>query len=76
MAEPFTVRGEGLTVELVLHRLYGLRGRELVEQTFRDNPALASHGTFLPLGTVFTPPDLPAQTAVAKPRRSLFKDKS
>ncbi|WP_281978790.1 tail protein X [Pseudorhizobium flavum] len=76
MAEPFTVKGEGLTVELVLHRLYGLRGRELVEQTFRDNPGLAAHGTFLPLGAVFTPPDLPPRTVVAKPRKSLFKDKS
>ena len=73
MAEPFTVMGEGLTVELILHRMYGIRGRALVEETLRSNPGLAALGPFLPLGTIFMPPDLPPQTAASRPRKSLFR---
>jgi len=73
MPEQFTVMGEGLTVELILHRMYGVRGRSLVEETLRSNPGLAALGPFLPLGTTFTPPDLPPPTAVTRPRKSLFR---
>lgn len=74
MPEKFTVRGEGLTVELVLHRKYGVRGRSLVEETMRINPGLADLGAFLPLGSSFTIPELKAQTSLARVRKSLFKD--
>lgn len=74
MPDKFTVRGEGLTVELVLHRKYGVRGRSLVEETMRINPGLAGLGAFLPLGTTFSIPELPAQTGLVRVRKSLFKD--
>lgn len=72
MAETFTVRGEGLTVDLVLWRKYGLRGRSLIEATLDANPGLGKLGPYLPLGTVFTIPNLPAETTPAVNRVSLF----
>ena len=74
MPQTFTVRGTGLTVELVLHRQYGVRGRELMSETLRLNPGLASTGTILPLNTTFMIPDLPAPAAARVQQRSLFKD--
>jgi phage tail protein X len=76
MAETFTVRGEGLTVELALHRRYGVRGRELVAKTFDINPGLAGLGSSLPLGTRFTLPDLPKDSATVTRRISLFRGKA
>jgi phage tail protein X len=72
MAETFTVRGEGLTVDLILWRKYGLRGRSLLEATLDANPGLGKLGPVLPLGTRFNIPDLPAQTTPAVTRVSLF----
>lgn len=74
MPETFTVRGAGLTVELVLHRKYGVRGRELMSETLQTNPGLAGAGPVLPLGISFTIPDLPAPAATRIQQRSLFKD--
>ncbi len=74
MPESFTVRGEGLTVELVLHRKYGVRGRDLISQTLNLNPGLAGLGTILPLGTTFDIPDLPPQKEKRVQQRSLFRD--
>ncbi|WP_137136605.1 tail protein X [Rhizobium sp. FKY42] len=74
MPETFTVRGEGLTVELVLHRKYGVRGRELVNETLKLNPGLAELGAVLPLGASFTIPDLPPQKEVRVQQKSLFRD--
>lgn len=59
MAETVTVKGEGITVDLLLWRRYGVRGRGLVEATLDRNPGIAELGLFLPLGTVVTLPDLP-----------------
>ncbi len=50
--------GYCLTVELVLHRKYGVRGRELMSETLQTNPGLAGAGPVLPLGISFTIPDL------------------
>ncbi|TRL35483.1 tail protein X [Rhizobium straminoryzae] len=74
MPETYTVRGEGQTVELVLHRRHGARGRTLIAETLRINPGLAALGAWLPPGTQFLLPDLPAETATVRPRKSLFKD--
>lgn len=73
MAETVTVKGEGITVDLLLWRRYGVRGRRLVEETLARNPGLAQLGQFLPLGTVVILPDLPVQEEPA-PRKvvSLF----
>jgi phage tail protein X len=72
MAKTFTVRGEGLTVDLILWRKYGLRGRSLLEVTLDANPGLGKLGPVLPLGTRFSIPDLPPQTTPTVARVSLF----
>lgn len=64
MAETVIVRGEDLTVDLLLWRKYGVKGRALVEATFALNPGLAALGPVLPLGTSVILADLPAAPAV------------
>lgn len=61
MAETITVEGEGLTLELLLWRRYGIRGRELVTVALERNPGLATLGPVLPPGTKVMIPDLPSQ---------------
>ncbi len=51
MAESVTIRGEGITLELLLWRKHGVRGREIVSAALDANPGLAAKGGFLPLGT-------------------------
>ncbi|WP_274626587.1 tail protein X [Arvimicrobium flavum] len=59
MAEIITIRGEGIMLDLLLWRRYGVRGQGLVERTLELNPGLAELGPVLPIGTVVTIPDLP-----------------
>lgn len=59
MTVTVTVRGDGITVDLLLWRHYGVRGREALAGTLDLNPGLASVGVNLPLGTVVTLADLP-----------------
>lgn len=73
MAETITIRGDGITVDLLLWRRYGVRGKSLVEQTLDTNPGLAALGPYLPHGTIVNLPDLPP--VAARPARkavSLF----
>lgn len=72
MAEFVTIRGEGITLDLLLWRRHGVRGRELVSAAFDANPGLAAKGAFLPLGTVISLPDLPARTSSVRKVVSLF----
>jgi len=72
MPEAVTVRGEDITLELLLWRCHGVRGRELVSASFDANPGLAAKGAFLPLGTVVSLPDLPALTSSTRKVVSLF----
>ena len=74
MPEKITVRGVGLTVELLLHRKYGVRGRKLINEALRINPGLADQGAILPLGTSLLLPDLPVQKVSRVQQRNLFKD--
>ena len=74
MPEKITVRGVGLTVELLLHRKYGVRGRDLINEALRINPGLADQGAILLLGTTFLMPDIPVQEVPRVQQRSLFKD--
>ena len=64
MAETVIVRGEGLTVDLLLWRKYGVKGKALVEATFALNAGLAALGPILPLGTSVTLADLPVTPKV------------
>ncbi len=75
MPETYRIGREGMTVELLLHQVYGVEGRALLAETLAKNPGLASAGPFLPLGTVLTIPDRPAADAfVYRPVVSLFGD--
>ncbi|WP_198475204.1 tail protein X [Aquamicrobium zhengzhouense] len=73
MAEMVTIRGENITLDLLLWRRHGVRGQGLVEETLALNPNLASLGPIIPLGTVVRLPDLPVRQEPA-PRKvvSLF----
>lgn len=64
-----TIKGEGITADLLLFRTYGVSGQALVEEFYDINPGVAALGPVLPLGTVVTIPDQPAVTspAVAQP---------
>lgn len=59
MSTTVEVRGEGVTVELLLWRKYRAEGKDLVVPTLKLNPGLAALGPYLPLGTVVEIPDLP-----------------
>lgn len=72
MPEIVTIRGEGIALDLLLHRRYGVRGRQLLEQTYELNPGLASLGDYLPLGTVVVIPDLPAASSTTRTVITLF----
>lgn len=73
MAETLLVEGEGITLDLILWRRHGVRGRRLVEPALVLNPGLAGAGTVLALGTRIVVPDLPESDAVpARPVVSLF----
>lgn len=72
MAETITIRGAGITLELLLHRRYGVRGRELVEAALRANPGLPLLGLELPLGTTVDIPDLPPRRHLRRQVGTLF----
>lgn len=67
-----TVNGEGLVLDLILWRQYGVRGRDLLEATLELNPGLSALGLILPLGTIIILPDLPAASQAAVTVTSLF----
>lgn len=58
-----TVKGEGITLDLLLWRAYGVRGRSLLEDTLAQNVGVGRLGTTIPMGTEVTLPDLPAEDA-------------
>lgn len=72
MPETMTIRGEGISVDLLLWRKYGVRGRSLVETMLADNPGLAEAGPFIPPGRVVVIPDLPTASTADVRRVSLF----
>jgi phage tail protein X len=76
MTMPTTVdiRREGLTIDLLLYRAYGLDGQVLVEQALEMNPGVASLGAVLPLGTSVILPDKPQRVFAARAVVSLFGD--
>lgn len=59
--ETIIVRGEGITLDLILWRRHGVRGQALVADTLSINPGLAALGPFIPPGTSAIIPDLPPQ---------------
>ncbi|WP_394689064.1 tail protein X [Hoeflea sp.] len=70
--ETVTIRGEGITLDLLLWRIHGVRGQDLVEAALELNPGVADAGPVLALGTVVRIPPLPAQTRPEQPLITLF----
>ncbi|GAA5542410.1 tail protein X [Brucella sp. NBRC 113783] len=56
-----TVKGEGITLDLLLWRAYGVRGRSLLENTLAQNVGVGRLGAPIPMGTEVILPDLPAE---------------
>ena len=54
MAETITVKGDNIALDLLLWRRFGVRGQQLVEETYQLNPGLADLGLILPPGPRFT----------------------
>lgn len=73
MPETITIKGVGITLELLLHRRYGVRGRELVRPALRANPGLPRLGLEIPMGTAVTIPDLPPAPASRRQVVTLFR---
>ncbi|WP_127076133.1 tail protein X [Rhodomicrobium lacus] len=72
MTETVTIRGEGITLDLLLWRKYGRTRPNLVEAALLLNPGLAALGAELPLGTVVTLPDEPEATTTTETAISLW----
>lgn len=68
------IRREGLTIDLLLYRAYGVDGQVLVEQALDLNPGVASLGAVLPLGASVILPDKPQRVFSARTVVSLFGD--
>lgn len=60
MAQRIVVQQQGVTLDLLLWRIHGRRGQNLVEAALVANPGLAALGPVIPLGTAIDIPDLPA----------------
>lgn len=70
MPQRIVVQQQGATLDLLLWRIHGRRGQDLVEAALVANPGLAALGPVIPLGTAIVVPDLPAPPAggsVARP---------
>lgn len=61
--QTITVKGEGITLDLLLWRAYGVRGRSLIEKSLSLNVDMARLGTVIPMGTKVILPDLPPEEA-------------
>jgi phage tail protein X len=71
--EMVTIRGEGITLDLLLWRRFGRKGIALVERTLEINPGVADAGLELPLGTRVYLPLPEASAAVVAEPVSLFE---
>lgn len=73
--ETVTIRGVGISLDLLLWRKYGVRGRELVEATMALNPGLAALGPVLPMMTQVIIPPLSVQSQTPVTLVTLFPPK-
>lgn len=72
MTETVTVKADGVALDLLLWRRYGVPGQALIEETLALNPGLAGAGIFIPPGTTVVLPDLPTQPTVTSSPVDLF----
>lgn len=66
-----TVKGENITLDLLLYRLHKTTGNGIVERALELNPDIADVGAILPIGTVVTLPD-PVPVPTTKKLITLF----
>ncbi len=73
MSTKITVTGEGITLDLLLVRVHGWAGQNLITEALGLNPGIAGEGVFLTTGREVLIPDLPTETTVTpKPTVDLF----
>ncbi len=65
--ERIVVRGDYLSVPLLIWRRFHRPMPGLAERVFDMNPGLAGHGPYLPIGTAVDIP-IPVEPAAAEPR--------
>ncbi|CTQ75920.1 tail protein X [Roseibium alexandrii] len=65
MPQTVPVRGDNLTADLLLWRIHGVRGQELLEEMLELNPGLAAKGVLLVPGDSVIVPDLPPEEPFA-----------
>lgn len=70
--QTITIKGEGISLDLLLWRRYGKAGQNLLSEVFNLNPGLAAKGYDLPLGTVVIVPELPVSETKPRPVVDLF----
>lgn len=73
MAERIVIRGDNITLDLLLWRRFGQIGHSLVEAAHSLNPGLAALGPVLPFGTSVALPDLPRASTYREQPVSLFE---
>lgn len=67
MTETVTIEGQGITIDLLLWRRFGVVGQTLVPATLALNPGLAALGPVLPAGRRVVLPSAPAERSLATP---------
>ncbi|SFV32558.1 P2-like prophage tail protein X [Devosia crocina] len=73
MTQSFTIKREGVTLDLLLYQVHGVEGPAMLEVALGLNPGLADMGPFIPLGTTVIVPDKPARDVFrVRPTVSLF----
>jgi phage tail protein X len=65
MPTNISVKGDDVTLDLLLWRRFGRAGQSMTEEALGLNPGLAALGAVIPLGTVVVLPDAPLAAAVA-----------
>lgn len=65
MPRTIEIRGDNLTADLLLWRVHGVRGQELIEELMTLNPGLADVGPILTPGSTVIVPDIPRKEAFA-----------
>jgi phage tail protein X len=72
MPSAITVKGDHITLDLLLWRRFGRDGQARLEETLALNPGLAALGAVLPLGARVVLPDARPVPPVSRPAVSLF----
>ncbi|KZL10726.1 tail protein X [Pseudovibrio sp. Ad26] len=73
MSTKITVTGEGITLDLLLVRVHGWKGQDLITEALSLNPGIAAEGALLTAGREVLIPDMPSETTTTpEPTIDLF----